>query len=349
MKADYRPSTPADSAAIRKLLCDVFEMDAAHPTAEEHHVDWKYWQKREDWPEPRSFVLTKDGELVAHGAIVPGWCRWKDHRVTVSHLIDWAALPAAVGAGVNVLKRTAKLTEAHVVAGGSDATRKILPLFGYRQTGVITRHVRPIRPLRRLLDDRHKSSRLLAQFARSAVWSARAPGVDTAGFSVRRLRSDEVEAAALPFPDTSHGSLIFERSAALLRYQLDSPPARVSLHALEKDGRAHGYFLLASVPGQVRIIDCWMASPHAAHWKALTQLAVATARSLDRKAAEVVIACSDPELEPVLAACGFHPRGDAPIFFHTSSGIPFPEVPIRFHMIDGDLACRHEGVVDFWA
>lgn len=44
-------------------------IDPAHP-------HWKYWQEWTDWPRARSFVVTNGREILAHGAVVPGLCRW---------------------------------------------------------------------------------------------------------------------------------------------------------------------------------------------------------------------------------------------------------------------------------
>jgi hypothetical protein len=72
MTRSVRPSTPADAPAIVALLTEA----GLQPSVDPQHLHWKYWQPRADWPGPRSYVLTSDSELIAHGAIIPGTCTW---------------------------------------------------------------------------------------------------------------------------------------------------------------------------------------------------------------------------------------------------------------------------------
>src|SRR5277367_713063 len=97
----------------------------ANTSADEQR--WKYWQERPDWPGPRSYVMTRGSEILAHAALVPGVFATDSQRVRVVHLIDWAARPSATGAGVSLMKHIGRLTDALLAIGGSAQTRKILP------------------------------------------------------------------------------------------------------------------------------------------------------------------------------------------------------------------------------
>jgi hypothetical protein len=70
-------------------------------TATPREQHWKYWQDRPDWPGPRSYVMTRGSEIIAHAALVPGTCATQAHRFRVLHLIDWAAHPTANGAAAD--------------------------------------------------------------------------------------------------------------------------------------------------------------------------------------------------------------------------------------------------------
>jgi hypothetical protein len=53
IKSSIRASTPADGPAIGALFT---ERGMRH-NLDSRYLDWKYWQPRDDWSEPRSFVL----------------------------------------------------------------------------------------------------------------------------------------------------------------------------------------------------------------------------------------------------------------------------------------------------
>jgi hypothetical protein len=113
------------------------------------------------------------------------------------------------------------------------------------------------------------------------------------------------------------------------------------LYAVESAGRVRGYFLLASVPGQVRIADCCMDSDESADWRALILCAVEKAKH-DPQAAEVVILASDPLLARAVQACGFYARFQSPILRPTTTH-SMPEGTLRVHMLDNDSALFYEG------
>ena len=111
----------------------------------------------------------------------------------------------------------------------------------------------------------------------------------------------------------------------------------MQLYSVERAGRARGYFVLASAPGQVRIADCWMDSDRPADWRAMINCAVAQA-GRDRCAAEVVIWASDPLLSETLRASGFHARQKTPILLRPTNAAAVPAAPLRVQMLDNDEA-----------
>ena len=76
MKPSIRPSTPADAPQLAELLGEVFGSGPHVPMFEPHQLHWKYWQKRDDCPGSRSFLLTQGDEILAHAGLVPGSCAW---------------------------------------------------------------------------------------------------------------------------------------------------------------------------------------------------------------------------------------------------------------------------------
>jgi hypothetical protein len=343
MKRFVRPSTAADIPSILGL----FDEAGLHPNFEPEHLQWKYWQPRADWPGPRSFVLTDGSGLSAHGAVIPGWCAWGTHRIKVVQVIDWAALPRAVGAGVALMKHIGQQTQAMLSVGGSAHTRKIQPHIGFRPAGVVTGYVRTLFPMR-LRSGSSPPWKLLPRFARSVAWTLAAPAAHNRDWQVRRLASDEIERVVPVFPAPTRGMAVLERSVELFRYMLSCPVVPMALFGLERAGRARGYFLLASAPGQVRIADCWMDSDDPADWRGMILCAVAQAKH-DPQAAEVVIWANEPVLVATLAGCGFHPRYESPVQVRPTDEAWMPPLPLRVQMLDSDGAYFHEGRREYWA
>jgi hypothetical protein len=339
-----RPSTPADGPAIVALM----KAAGLEPHADPGHLHWKYWQERADWAGSRSFVLTDGRHLLAHAAVVPGALHVGDTRVRVIHMIDWAARRDSAGAGIRLARHIQQMSDFVVAVGGSQQTRKILPLMGYALFGHVSGFVRTLSPLRILGRPSASRWKLLPRMARSLLWSLTAPRGDAAGWRVRRIEADEVERLCAGLAAQGIGRDAFERSPALLRHALACPILPVELYGLEKEGRLGGYFLLSFAPGQARIIDLWMGSHELADWRALVQAAVGRARSKGGLA-ELVASSGDPRLSQVLEDCGFHERLSLPVFARASADRAIPEDIMRIQMLDSDAFYLFLGGNELWA
>ncbi len=344
MRCAGRPSTPADVPAIIALLAQA----GLHPNVEPRDLHWKYWYPRADWPGPRSFVLADGSAILAHGGIIPGSYAWESHRLGTLHVIDWAASPREIGAGVALMNYLGQQAEALLAIGGSTQTMQILPHIGFRTLGVAVGYARALSPLRMLRDPGLRNWRLLPRFARSVSSRLGAhPAAPGNGWGARRIGRDELERISLVFPVPGRGLGVFERSADLFSYALACPIAPMHLYSVEKAGRAWGYFMLASAPSQARIADCWMDSDRPADWRAMIHCAVEEARR-DPHAAEVVIWASDPLLSECLRASGFRARNETPILLRSANGAAAPPAPMRAQMLDNDAAYLHGGRGELW-
>jgi hypothetical protein len=309
---------------------------------------WKYWQDRPDWPGPRSYVMTRGSEILAHAAVVPGTCATQAHRFRLLHLIDWAAHPTATGAGVSLMKHLGRLTDGLLAIGGSTQTLKILPHLGFRPCGTATSYVRTLRPLQALGPDLEDRWRLLPRLLRRTFWTLSAPSVDTDGWQAHPVALSETAKIAAVFPAPSRDLAVLERTEDSLRHLLQSPDVPMELFAVEKSGSVRGYFLLGFALRQARLVDCWMRSGDPAEWRALLNCAVRLAQRAPR-VAEIVSWASDPLLSQCLSECGFHARGSQEARLLATRESNFPAATVRLQMLDNDAAYRRPARPEFLA
>jgi len=344
MSGGVRASSPEDAPRIAALFAEA----GLHPNLGAAEMHWKYWQERADWPGPRSFVLARGGSLLAHAGLVPGICAWEGARARTLHLIDWAARPDAIGAGVSLMKHLGRTVDALIAIGGSAQTLAIVGQIGFRPIGVATTYVRTLHPLGILGSTSRPRWRLVPRLLRSALWAAMAPRAQLADSQLERIGPEELHTLTALLPKPSPGLAILERSEALFRYLLACPIAPIELYAWKRQGERRGYFLLARPPGQARLVDCWARSVHPDDWRALVLCAVHQAAK-DRDAAELIAWGSDAPLSSALEHCGFHPRGAAPIQVLARSGATFAPSAPRVQMIDNDAAYLNEGRIELIA
>jgi hypothetical protein len=351
MKSQFRATTPQDALAVTAFLHRIFDIPPGLPVTSPAHLHWKNWANCPGWPESRGYVMTAGNEIVAHATVVPLILaplvlRSGQQRLTVAHLIDWAADPKSVGSGVILLKRIAHMVDAILAVGGGDMTERVMPALGFKTYGEATKFVLPLRPLRRLIAE--KPSLLHgAKFARSILWAMQAPTVQTDGWTAIRIAPEDVTSAGILWPSPSQSAAVFERTAESMAYFLRCPASPMELYAVAKNGDRRGYFLLAYAPGQARIADFYLDSDDPADWRILVQLAVSQAKR-NPAAAEIVSMSSDPVTSRALADCGFQARRSAAVRLLPAAGVELPSAAIRFQMIDNDFAYLHQNKTDFW-
>ncbi len=353
MKTEIRPSTPADGPGILQVL----EAAGLRPNLELAYLQWKYWEPRPDWEAPRSFVVTRDNEIVSHAGLVPGYCFWGGRRFRVIHPIDWAALPGQAGAGISVMKHISTLADVVLAIGGSEQTLRILPHIGFRFIGAAIGYVRPVRPLRLLRATAGPTWKLLPRFARRVFWMASAPHRFPAGRYLRLSPAEQpqtvesvlpdCERARALAPESEHGIAVLARSTDSLQYALRCPISPTRLFAAEKNGQVLGYVVLSFPPGQARIVDCWVNSDDVNDWSAVIHAAVGQARQ-ERTVTEIVAWANDPVLERALTTCGFHPRTREAIQIRGSVSFPVPPAALRVQLMDSDSAYHHTGQPQLW-
>lgn len=339
-----RPSSPADGPQIATLLAQAgLQANVRH---EDMH--WKYWQLRSDWAGKRSFVMARGNEILAHAAVVPGICVWQGGRLITFHLIDWAARADAAGAGVVLMKQISRMADMLLSIGGSAQTLQILPHLGFRPLGMATNYVRPLRSLQILKSADGPRWKRPLRVARSMLWAAVASSGAHGDSQARRLELGEIGALASDLNMAGRDIAALERSAQLFEYILTCPIASMELYAWTRGTRARGYFLLAFVPGQARLVDCWVDAESSDDWRTMMQCAFRYAGG-HRDVTELVTCSSDKMISSALVECGFHARGSVPIQILRRKGLSGDLGSLRVQMLDNDGGYRHRDEPELWA
>jgi hypothetical protein len=264
------------------------------------------------------------------------------------HMTDWAASPSLVGAGVTLLRHIGGLADALIAMGGTQQTRRILSILGFRPCGTATGYVRVLRPLRYLAGQPRLSWKTLPNLARGVLWTLTAPSYKRGEWQAHKLTPQQVQSVGSVLPSANSNTAIFERSTARFEHCLKCPIASMALYGLEKAGHIRGYFLLAVAFGQARLVDCWMDSGKPDDWRVMVQCAIHAAQQIP-VVAELITVASDAMFSDCLLQSGFRPRRTTAIQVLPTNGLLSPPVSVRFQMLDSDEAYYHPGHAEFWA
>ncbi|HVW10256.1 MAG TPA: hypothetical protein VHC90_16830 [Bryobacteraceae bacterium] len=298
MKSVLRPTTPDDLSAVSEFLQRVFGAAANAPFTQSAVMHWKYWNARGDWPEPRAYVLERDGAITAHAGLWP----LVVNGVRGVHMIDWASAPEAPGAGLLMVQKLAAMFDFIIAIGGSDMTRAILPAYGFAEHAQQWTGARPIHPLRQILTHQHKNWKLIPRLGRNMMWSSGSSA--PTGWIAEEIAPERVDDPARLAP----------RSAEFFRYLLACPIAGVHFYQVREGGKARGHFVLSAIRGQARLAGLWLYETNPPSARAAYLLAQAEARKL-ADANEFTAAGSGTVTEQGARESGLHLLGEmTPVF-----------------------------------
>jgi hypothetical protein len=324
VSSEFRASTPGDGPQIAALAQRVLGVAPDNPMFTPEHMHWKYWRPWPDGPGTRSFVLTRNGQIVAHAGVLPLVTSGSPTGLSLLHPFDWASEPNSIGAGAALLKRLAGLADGLLIVGGSASTQRMAKPLGFRAAGEVSCHawrVPAARELGTLSTSEHQ-----------------APGA---------LPSP---AAHDPDPDgcfTPPGWLRFRRTPERLSTLTSCPALQFESHAVSQHGALLGGFVLAFAPFQARVAAFWCRSERQSDLVALLQVARERA-SAHENVEEVVCMTNLPAECQALAAAGFQACPGVPMFVLAPGTRLSAATRLVFQMLDGDLAFLHHGVRQPW-
>lgn len=323
---EFKPSSASDAPAIAALCSRVLPVPPASRVFSPEQLQWKYWDPSPLWHGSRSFMLLAGTELIAHAGVVPlRFCR-DGRSYTLVQLIDWAAEPKHVGAGVALLKRITALADGAVSVRGSTMTQRILKPVGFRALPPTQQYVAGVNAG--------------AREPRSELGSS---------VEVRVHRAGSFAAREHPLCDaqSSDTRVVFQRTAAQVQAWLACPVAPMEYVELLQGAQLLGSFIVCHTPGQARIADAWADDGVPGAWEAVIERAYLHACE-QTDASEVVCQSNDPAQQCALLRSGFQPAGSDPLAILASPALVPGTALVPHHLLDSDLAYLHHGQLQSW-
>jgi hypothetical protein len=336
MSLSFRTTNPSDGPRLAALFKNMLGMSPGSPGLDPKFMAWKYWEPRADWNEARSYVLEKEGVILAHAGIWPLTFTFQSgaNPARGIQMIDWAAASDAAGAGLALLRRLVAMFDFIYSVGGSDATRRILPIFGFRPCAKAWRAARPVRPIGQILTHQTKNWKLLPRLFRNYIWSRYPIETLDHGWTAHQVSPDQFISCADP--------LCSARSQAFFEYLHRCPTADFTLWQIAESNVSIGFFSLALVRGQARIAGLWLRDSKQETWKTAYLLAQRTARSI-KSVFEIVAGGTEGVSAEAATQAGLRVRETVPVYlFVPKSKCNFPE-GFQFQLADDDEAFLDSG------
>jgi hypothetical protein len=337
MKSTFRPTSVDDMVPLCEFLARAFEFKSNAPSLDPAVMAWKYWDRRDDWTGPRSYVLEKEGAIVAHAGIWPTTFGVGEAAVRGIHMIDWASAKESAGSGLALVQKLAAMCDFMVGIGGSEMTRKVLPAFGFAEHTRVWRGALPLRPLRQILTHQYRNWKLGPRLARN-YWLSTKGTTPYKSWTAKEIAPDEISQADARFSP---------RPATFFEYILRCPAAKVSLHGIFDGGTIKGHFALSVLQGQARIAGLWLSEPTQDAWAAGYYLARQTARRLPG-ANEIVAVGSEGPSGAGAAQAGFQITGGPWVYLLNKKKKLSLPADFQFQTSDDDEAFLDLGTASYW-
>jgi hypothetical protein len=342
MKATFRATNPADRMQVSNLLAQAFDGHPAASLVDPATMAWKYWDARGDWPEPRSYVLERDGRLVAHAGIWPVSVEG-ENAVRGVQMIDWCAARDSPGAGVALVQKFAAMFDFVYSIGGSDMTRKVLPACGFTEVTHAWTGARPLRPFRQMLSHQAVNWKLVPRFVRNWVWASLPATRSNLGWQTVAIQPSDPPSGLIPVSQPCFSV----RPPAFFEYLLRCPSISYRLHGISNQHGLEGYFALGVLRGQARIGGVWLRRPCEEHWRLAYGLAQEAALRLEGAYEIVATGSMGPSGQAAVQA-GLRIMRDTPVFLLNKKGKLALPRDFQFQMSDDDGAFLDLGRASYY-
>lgn len=289
---------------------------------------WKAFAPHPFWSGSRSYGVRHQGQLIAHGVLLPLRFLTPDSVLSVNCIIDWAADPTVRGGGVAIYQELAKLTALQIGIGGSEMARATLRRMRFKVHQNVGFYERRERIVKHHLTATPRDWKTPLRLGRDMWRNLQRGNLSShSTLTARRVNAFSVE-PGLPMPRPGDGTCS-ARTPAFLDYMLQCPVAAMEGHVFESAGRLAGYCVLSRLKNSCRIADLWIEDHQ---WGAAIGLAVQLARA-NPETTSIVAAGSTPPLRAALEQQGFRLADDMPLFLR---GMPTPGGPVHVGLLEND-------------
>ncbi|HKM86584.1 MAG TPA: GNAT family N-acetyltransferase [Terriglobales bacterium] len=334
MTASIRATQPADLPALAEFLVRVYKFDPSDHRADPQLLEWKYLYPRDGWEGSRSYVLEKDGQIVAHCGICPVTFHLPDRTpINSETMTDWGADPSAPGVGVMLYRKLMAMAPTSFVIGGAPATRLMLPRIGFRHVGEALIYAAWLRPWREFRT-RPRTGKSILRLLHGLTHPARNRRQTSAAWDFAPV--NQFDDSLVPvLNDTKRTWTYCARTPAGLNYVLKCPHLKMQGFLLRRQGRLMGYFILGRAEWEARLLDLVVNSADANDWNSACA-AVTKAAQLDPQVCRIRTLATFSILSQALAWNGYWCQYKEPIMIHDPANALAHAFPVSFQLIDGD-------------
>lgn len=334
MIAAIRPTERKDLPALANFLVRVYKFDSTGHHADTKLLEWKYLCPRPSWKGSRSYVLEKDGRIVAHCGVCPVTFQLPSGDALESiTMTDWAADSSIPGVGVMLYRKLMAMAPTSFVIGGAPVTRQIVPRIGFRQVGEAATYSAWLRPWREFLV-RPLVGRSFARLLHGWTHPVRIREELSRPWVYTRVT--EFDDSLQPILNHAKRSwTTCQRTLADLNYLLKCPHLEMMGFLLQRQSEIAGYFLVGKSEWEARLLDIFIDSEDVNDWKSAYG-AVTKAIQRDPEVCRIRVQATLPILGQALISNGYWCQCREPLFIYDPSRALERAFPVAFQLFDGD-------------
>lgn len=332
MIAAIRATELKDLAALSRFLVSVYKFYAADHHANPKLLEWKYLRRNGEGN--RSYLLERDGQIIAHCGICPVTFHLPDGTTVNSvTMMDWAADPAAPGAGAKLFRKLMEMAPTSFVIGGAPATRLIVPRIGFKPAGEVLTYAAWLRPwheFRTRPRSRRSTLRLVHGLTHPVLNRKRA----SAEWDF--VPVNQFDDSLLPVLNGTKRRWTFcQRTVADLNHLMKCPHLEMQGFLLRRRNEVVGYFVLGRAQWEACLLDIVVNSADEDDWNLACAIVTQAARR-DPEVCRIRALASFPAMRQALMWNGYWRQFTEPMTIHDPTNALNRALPISFQLLDGD-------------
>ena len=335
MSGILRATGQNDLRALARFLVRVYKFEPSDFHFDPRLLEWKYLYPRSAWQGSRSYLIERDGNIVAHGGICPVSFRLPTGEIVSGlTILDWAADSTIPGLGVTLYRKLMQMAPVSFVLGGAPVTREIVPRIGFRHVGDAPTYAAWLRPWREFRTRSGTNSRSLLRLLHGLAHPV--PSRSRLSRRWAFVPVAEFDDSLQPILSGTKRPWTFcQRTVADLNYLLKCPHLHMRGFLLTHGGSVRGYFVIGKSGWEARVLDLVVDSAEVNDWKHACA-AITNAALLDQDICRIRILSTLPLLSDGLEWNGYWRQQEEPILLHDPSAALGSAFPVSFQYFDGD-------------